>query len=80
MACHTPRDGSSKRKRLTLELKHDVLKELENTESTQEEIAEKFGIVQSTVSEIWKERENINTSFASSESPELANKKRCIIQ
>ena len=75
-----PRVGS-KRKRavLTLEKKLQVLKELDKGLS-QRLVGEKQGIAKSTVADIWKDREKIITAIASSESPALANKKRCIIR
>ena len=75
-----PRVGS-KRKRtvLTLEKKLEVLKELDKGLS-QRLVGEKHGIAKSTVADIWKDREKITTAIASSESPALANKKRCIIR
>ncbi len=68
-----------KRKRtvLRLEQKLEILKPLEKSQRV---VGEKFGVPKSTVADIWKDRHKIHEAIASSESPALSNKKRCVIR
>ena len=57
----------------------EIVKALEKGDS-QRLVGQKFGIAKSTVANIWRDREKIIDSVASSESPAFANKKRCVIR
>ena len=73
--------ASKKRKRSahTLETKLEIVKALEKGDS-QRLVGQKFSIAKSTVADIWRDREKITDTVASSESPAFANKKRCVIR
>ena len=64
-----------KRKRsvLTLETKLNIVQVLEKGTS-QRVVGKKFSVAKSTVADIWKDRQKISDSIASSESPSYAKK------
>ncbi len=55
------------------------MKELEKGIS-QRAVGEKFGVVKSTVADIWKDRAKLSAAASSSESPAYSYKKRCIVR
>ena len=63
---------------LTLETKLEIMWALEKGTS-QWVVGDNFGVAKSTITDIWKDRQKIADSIASSESPAFTNRKRCII-
>ena len=71
---------ASKRKRsvMSLEKKLDIIAEVRQGKS-QRAVADRFGVAKSTVGDIWKNKEKIETHVTASANPALA-KRRCIVR
>ena len=71
---------ASKRKRsvVSLEKKLDIIAQIREGKS-QRLVAEHFGVPYSTVGNIWKSREKIETNVTASSNPAFA-KKHCIVR